>query len=197
MTRIVFTLFCLLLFLQGFAQHRVGLSASVDATNAFRFASLDGGSSSDGGTSYSLALSYWLPLNNPWNLQTGLGYLHARHTIIPNTPPDEVVPDWEVQRSLISIPFVFRRYFGSHTTRLYVDFGSSIDFERDVPEELDNNSGLSLFFSPGLEQQLGNTFSLNLAPQFQLHSLIPFQKETYHQRLIAAGVALSLLYSLD
>jgi hypothetical protein len=107
-----------------------------------------------------------------------------------------MVPDQDYSRNLISVPVVFRRYFGESSTRFFLDLGGSFDFESGVPSGLDDNSGVSILFSPGLEQKLNDTFSLNFAPQMQIYSLIPFQKDNHHRRLIAAGIEISLLYSL-
>lgn len=196
MKKLLLVLTVFSLYHSGFAQHRLGFSASIDATDAFRFTSLEGDANVDGGIGYGFSLIYMFPLNTHWHLQTALAYRHAQHTIVVNAPPNELVPDREVQRNLISVPILFRRYFGSKPTKFYLDLGSSIAFENDVPEDLDDNSGLGLIFSPGIEKPLNGTFSLNLAPQFQMYAMVPFQKGNYHRRIFTAGIALSLFYSL-
>ncbi|MEK6482494.1 outer membrane beta-barrel protein [Catalinimonas sp. 4WD22] len=196
MKQYILSFLCACFFSSGFAQHQIGISGSVDATNAVYFESLDGAGGSDGGTGYSLSLAYYYSINQNWTLQSGLTYRNAKHTITPNLPPGEMVADQDYSRNLISIPVVFRRYFGESNTRFFLDLGGSFDFERNVPSWLDDNSGVSILFSPGLEQKLNDSFALNLAPQMQIHSLIPFQQDNHQRRLIAAGIEISLLYSL-
>ncbi|MDF9797750.1 hypothetical protein OKW21_003013 [Catalinimonas alkaloidigena] len=191
-----FSLLCICFFSSGFAQQQIGASGSVDATNAIYFESLDGTASSNGGTGYSFSLAYFYSINPNWKFQSGLTYRNAKHTISPNLLPGEIAPERDYSRNLISVPVVFRRYLGESSTRFFIDIGASFDFENDAPNDLDDNSGVSILFSPGLEQKLNDSFALNLAPQLQIYSLVPFQKDHHHRRLIAAGIEFSLLYSL-
>lgn len=196
MKLILLSITFLLCVANSFAQHQIGVSGSLDATNVIYFESLDGASGADGGTAYSLSLAYFYSMNQNWTLQSGLTYRNAKHTLTPHLPPGEIAAAQHYSRNLISVPLIFRRYFGESSTRFFIDMGGSFDFERAVPSALDDNSGVSMLFSPGLEQKLNDSFALNLAPQIQIYSLIPFKQDNHQRRLIAAGVEVSLLYSL-
>jgi hypothetical protein len=92
----------------------------------------------------------------------------------------------------ISIPVTFKRYLQKN---FFFSAGTIIDFAlEDKPVRLDTQSGFGLSIGAGREFRT-RWITLDLAPELQLHSVVPFTEDDYQQRLFVAGIKIGLSFN--
>jgi len=93
---------------------------------------------------------------------------------------------------IISIPITYKRNFQNN---FFFDAGTIIDFKRkNEPVWIDTQSGFGLMFGAGKEIRIQN-FILDITPDIELHSLIPFIGEDFQQRLFVGAIRIGISYS--
>ena len=93
----------------------------------------------------------------------------------------------------ISIPVTFKRYLRNN---LFFSAGTMVDFGlQEKPERLDAQTGFGLTLGAGREFSM-RWITIDISPGVELHSVIPFTEDTYHQRLFVAGLKIGLSYNL-
>jgi hypothetical protein len=92
----------------------------------------------------------------------------------------------------ISIPVTFKRYLQNN---FFFSAGTIIDFAlHDNPVRLDAQTGFGLTIGAGREFRT-RWFTFDLAPGLELHSVVPFTEDNYHQRLFVAGLRIGFSYN--
>jgi hypothetical protein len=92
----------------------------------------------------------------------------------------------------ITIPVTLKRYFQNN---YFFSAGTIIDFALDnKPVRLDTQSGFGLSIGAGREFRT-RWITLDLAPELQLHSVVPFTEANYQQRLFVAGLTIGLSFN--
>jgi hypothetical protein len=92
----------------------------------------------------------------------------------------------------VSIPVTLKRYFQNN---YFFSAGTIIDFAlHDKPVRLDTQSGFGLTIGAGREFRT-RWITLDLAPELQLHSVVPFTEDNYQQRLFVAGLRIGLSFN--
>jgi len=93
----------------------------------------------------------------------------------------------------ISIPVTFKRYLSNN---FFFSAGTMVDFRlHEKPERLDAQTGFGLTLGAGREFRT-RWITLDISPGVELHSVVPFTEDTYHQRLFVAGLKIGLSYNL-
>jgi len=92
----------------------------------------------------------------------------------------------------ISVPVTFKRYLQND---FFLSAGTIVDFALDdKPVRLDAQTGFGLTLGAGREFRT-RWITLDLSPGLELHSVVPFTEDTYHQRLFVAGLKIGLSYN--
>jgi len=65
----------------------------------------------------------------------------------------------------------------------------------EKPVRLDAQTGFGLTLGAGREFRT-RWITFNISPGLELHSVVPFTEDTYHQRLFVAGLKIGLSYNL-
>ena len=92
----------------------------------------------------------------------------------------------------VSIPVTLKRYLQNN---FFFSAGTIIDFAvEDKPVRLDTQSGFGLTIGAGREFR-NRWITLELAPEIQLHSVVPFTEEIYQQRLLVAVLRIGFSYN--
>ena len=94
----------------------------------------------------------------------------------------------------VSIPVMLKRYLQYN---FFFSAGTIIDFAlEDKPVRLDTQSGFGLTIGAGREFRT-RWITLDLAAELQLHSVVPFTEDNYHQRLFVAGLSIGFSYNFQ
>jgi hypothetical protein len=94
---------------------------------------------------------------------------------------------------MLSIPVTIKRYLQNG---YFISAGTIIDFAPDSkPEWLDPQTGIGLTLGAGREFRT-RLITFDISPGLELHSVVPFTEDTYHQRLFVAGLKIELSYNL-
>jgi hypothetical protein len=94
----------------------------------------------------------------------------------------------------VSIPVTLKRYLENN---FFFSAGTIIDFAlEDKPVRLDTQSGFGLSIGAGREFRT-RWITLDLAPELQLHSVVPFTEDNYHQRLFVAVLSIGFSYNFQ
>lgn len=136
-------------------------------------------------------LNYLRKLSSTISLETGVAY--SRSKLIYHYFPSGVLNTEEQEIKLLSVPFGINFSFLKY---LFVSAGAIIDIEsgRTSTQATDNQSGVGLYGGVGAKYSIGK-FSIRINPFILEHSLIPFEKEAYGQRLWERGVKIGAGYS--
>jgi hypothetical protein len=92
----------------------------------------------------------------------------------------------------VSIPVTFKRYLKNN---YFFSAGTIVDFALDdKPVRIDAQTGFGLTIGAGREFRT-RWITLDLAPELELHSVVPFTEDNYQQRLFVAGLRIGLSFN--
>jgi len=92
----------------------------------------------------------------------------------------------------ISIPVTFKRYLRNN---FFFSAGTMVDFALNgKPVRLDAQTGFGLTIGAGREIRT-RWVTIDFSPGLELHSVVPFNEDNYHQRLLVAGVKIGFSYN--
>jgi len=90
---------------------------------------------------------------------------------------------------IISIPITYKRNFQNN---FFFDAGTIIDFKRkNEPVWIDTQSGFGISIGIGRNVVLSN-YTIEITPNLEIHSLIPFNSIANQQRLFVLGFKIEL-----
>lgn len=93
---------------------------------------------------------------------------------------------------LISIPVTFKRYLSDN---FFISAGTIVDFAyKGKPVRVDPQSGFGLTLGAGREYRI-HKYVINLAPEVELHSVVPFTYEDNQQRIFIAGLRIGFSFN--
>lgn len=93
----------------------------------------------------------------------------------------------------LNIPVTFKRYLRNN---FFLSAGTMVDFAlSDKPVRLDAQTGFGLTLGAGREFRT-RWITFEISPGLELHSVVPFTEDNYHQRLFVAGLKLGLSYNV-
>jgi len=147
-----------------------------------------------GKEAYSLGFRYQRPISKKFSIETGICY--SKYAII-NHLVDHNINDYlhEILKT-ISVPVLLRQYYPNN---YFLRFGSMIEFGLSRKGEYgitDAQTGFGISIGAGKEFFL-NKFSLDIAPNLDIHSIIPFSSHLFQQKLIVLGLKIGLCYNLN
>lgn len=144
-----------------------------------------------GNYSWSAGLKFSGKLSQNMRIEFAAGYsMHKAGFEL--SPP--IYPESKIYPETIktyNLPVTLYRYLNKN---FFMSIGTIIDFE--IPREsfwIDSQNGIGFSVGAGKEFQLRN-FVIDLAPNLELHSVIPFDGIKYQQRLLVFGLKLGLGY---
>ena len=190
----ILTFLCFLSFCHAFAQdnkmNNIGFFLGFGSSQVVH-TSLDGGPSFDGKSSLHYGLSYSKYINRNLAFETAISYLETeierQAGAIPNIglSQKKQLP-LELVNLRAGLKFSFLRF-------LFVNGGLLLDFEVEN-EIIDHQTGIGLGVGIGAEYIFTSGLNIFVNPYLNQHAILPFQKESYHQRLMDGGIRLGVGY---
>lgn len=147
-----------------------------------------------GKEAYSIGLKYQRSISEKFSLETGISY--SKYSTLIHFVDDGFSGDIYDNLSTISIPVLLRRYSPKD---FFFRFGSMIEFGLSRKGEYgitDAQTGFGISIGAGKEFVL-NKFSLDIAPNLDIHSIIPFSSHLFQQKLFVLGLKIGISYSLN
>ena len=140
-----------------------------------------------GRESYSVGVKYLRLFSHTLKLEFGASL--SKYKVRMETKDDYPIPNIEPfseTLSTISIPILLRL---SNFKNYFLSFGPLIEFDLPRGSEwiLDTQSGIGSTLSLGKEFSLKN-ITLEISPNLEIHSLIPFKVEDNKQRMLVFGI---------
>jgi hypothetical protein len=167
----------------------IGIQTNFGANFPIRFKSADDIFSYQGRLSYTAGVKFSRFISEKAWFDIGVCYTVHKIAMeyyldpdIDNRMPTETF-------DVFNVPIVFNRYLNNN---FYYSFGTIIDFQFPrTPSFLDKQTGFGLNLGIGKEFSIFN-FKLDISPNLEIHSLIPFSPQTNQQRLIVTGIRIGL-----
>lgn len=177
-----------------FRNAKIGITfSSFGENDVFRFNELEGAASYNSDYFRTLGISYVSVLNKWLEVETGIEY--SRHNIIiePNLPPYIDAFPRKASFSFINIPVTLRANFLKY---FFVNGGLIIDVDASTNSPIDNQTGIGVLLGLSIKYDFDFGISAFVNPYSKMHSLIPFQTEKYHQRILENGIRIGFTYDI-
>lgn len=161
--------------------------------DVFYFQSLEGAPSFDGSRFQTFGLSYVHPLNDWLELETGLDY--SKHTISINahsSPLIDTTPE-KTDISLISVPVTVRANFARF---FFVNGGLLLNKDIKSSNRIDAQSGIGGLLGIAAKYDFDFGLSVFANPYVKIYTLVPFDSENHHGRLLESGMRFGVTYNL-
>lgn len=186
----------ILLFLLIFAswecfsqnKNEVGIYYGFVESELLRTARLDGDASYDNSVGYEYGLKFLKALSGKLSVETGVNYLSTKVDITP-APTGLPVNIRQEELQIISIPVFARLSLGHY---FFANGGLIFDIQ-NTNTSFDSQSGVGMGVGIGGKLRVEN-FLFYVIPNLKRHSIIPFYKENYHQKLTELGIQIGLGY---
>lgn len=179
-----------ILFPQEFSKKVViGVYTNIGVNQPIRFKQADDVFKFRGRGSYTMGVTFSRSVTE--KIKINLGACYTVH---------KVAFDWTAEINtdnrmatetfdVFNIPIMFNRYFKK---QYYCSFGTVIDFQFPRrPSFVDTQTGFGLSFGAGKEFSISN-FILDITPNIEIHSVIPFSSVENQQRLVVFGLRIGL-----
>ncbi len=149
---------------------------------------LTGSASYDNNNSYEFGFKYLRTLSNKLSIETGINFFNTEVIITPAFTGTPVNPRQE-ELKLVSIPIFASYSLGNY---FLINGGPIIDFQSGEGS-FDSQSGIG--YGIGIKGKYNfDRFVIYVNPNFKRHSVIPFEKENYHQKLTQIGIKIGVGY---
>jgi len=147
----------------------------------------------EGQSGYMLGFKYLRIINDKIRIETGLHYSELYIYLGEDVKLDNFYQSRREQRNIISFPIAVERGFKYD---FFITAGAQIDFELNTWTKLkmDDQKGIGLLFSIGKTFHISENVYFSVAPNIKMHSVIPFDRESNHQRLFDYGIKLDITY---
>ena len=189
-TRALITLIVTLISIQCYSQNSnefriyYGFVNSKLLTNS----DLDGGAGYENENSYEFGFKYLRKISGKLFLESGINYLSTQvriTTALTGLPFSSRTEELK----MISIPIYANYTFGNY---FFINGGPILDFQ-NFKKSFDSQSGIGYSIGVGGKYDF-DKFSIFVNPNYKRHSLIPFEKESNHQKLTEFGIQVGLRY---
>jgi hypothetical protein len=189
-TKLFLTFFVAIMTIQSYSQKsnelRVyyGFSGGLLGRNNV----LVGAGSSDVENSKEFGIKYLKQLKNNLSIELGINFLKS-DLIFKGAPMIPEIPTRYEKLEMISIPiyanFTFWKY-------LFINGGPILDFQTS-DNSIDLQSGFGYSVGLGGKYEF-DQFLIFINPNYKRHSVVPFERENYHQRLKELGIQFGIGY---
>ena len=153
-----------------------------------RSENFDGGASYSNENSYEFGVKYLKKLTPKLSIETGINFMSSKVKISPNLIGANIEPYYE-NLKMISIPMFINYSIGKY---FFLNGGPVLDVQKST-ELFDSQSGFGYGIGFGGKYSF-EKFLIYLNPNFKRHSVVPFEKENYHQKLTEFGIQLGIGY---
>jgi len=133
-------------------------------------------------------MKYLKQLSDNFSIETGINYSKSDVKITPEFMGKPVQSRYE-KLEIVSIPIYANYTFWKY---LFVNGGPILDFQTS-DNSTDSQSGIGYSLGIGGKYDF-NKFLIFINPNFKRHSVIPFEKEIYHQKLTELGIQFGIGY---
>ena len=196
----VYILF-IIINLNSFSQYisnrnKLGISGSIFVNEVFRFQEIEGAGWIDNGKGFRLGFDYSSRIRyNLW-IHSGIHYLHASNDYY-SAPINPSIPQISLKQNtnLFQFPICLGYHF-LFNEMLYFRTGLTIDYQFNKKEDLfiDNQTGIGYSLEGGIKLDLENDLHINLGPEIQVLSIIPFNPGKHHQHFAIIGFNIVMGY---
>lgn len=138
--------------------------------------------------SWTIGLSFSRMLSEKLYLEIAPGYSLHRVGFELSPPIYSESKVYYETLNILSIPLTVYRYFKSD---FFLNLGTIVDFDLTRKSWIDSQNGLGLNLGAGKEFQV-KSFVFDIAPNLEIHSVIPFNSVNDQQRLLVFGLKLGL-----
>ncbi len=192
----IFILFCWMIFslpLYSQNNNKISIYYGFSSNELTRKELLDGAPSYDGKGGNLFGLGYEREIFHNFCIETGLEYSKNSIEITPSFYPEIDLTSRKVTIEILTIPIYANYTFLKY---LYANVGALIDFElnREEYDSTDNQSGIGFGLGIGGKYAFNNLI-LFVNPFYQIHAVIPFNKENYQQHLNELGLKFGIGYN--
>lgn len=150
--------------------------------------SMDGGGEYQNEKFNEFGIKYLRQLLGNFYIETGINYSKSDVKITPEFIGEPVQSRYE-KLEIVSIPIYANYTFWKY---LFVNGGPILDFQTS-DNSIDSQSGVGYSLGIGGKYDF-NKFLIFINPNYKRHSVVPFEKENYHQQLTEFGVQIGLGY---
>ncbi len=175
-------------------ESKIGITFSSFGDNdVIRFQQIEGSASYMGDKFYTFGINYVRPLNGFLDFETGIEYSNHGITVHANMPPQMDATAYPANLSLINIPVSVRLNFLKY---FFINGGFLLDIDISNSSPIDKQTGMGCSAGLGIEYDFNFGISVFINPYLKAHSLIPFSREIYPQRLVESGFRFGIMYKL-
>ncbi|WNB17853.1 outer membrane beta-barrel protein [Marivirga arenosa] len=174
-------------------KHSVGISYDyICDGGAIRFAMLAGASSYHHIQGNKIGLVYSYQMSDHFSLNSGLQY-QQNWMQTRNISSTGELQTWDFKVETINVPFLLHANILKY---LFAEAGPLLNLQTNDVDAYgtDQQSGIGFSLAAGIQYHY-NQFRVLIKPQSQIQSIIPFQKENYHSRIISNSISVALTYS--
>ena len=173
---------------------KIGISFSSFGSNSvFRVNELDGASSYDSKSFYSVGLIYVKGLNSFLEFETGLEYSNHKIMVNPGVDPGMDMTPRKAGFSLISVPATLRVNFLKY---FFINGGLFLDIGVSSNSPIDSQTGLGAVFGIALKYDFDSDIGVFVNPYSKIHSLLPLADWSNHQRVWESGLRFGVTYKI-
>jgi hypothetical protein len=133
-------------------------------------------------------IKYLRQLFDNFYIETGINYSKSDIKITPVFTGEQAPSRYE-KLEIISVPIYANYSFWKY---LFVNGGPILDFQTS-DNSTDSQSGIGYSLGIGGKYYFDN-FLIFVNPNFKRHSVVPFEKENYHQKLTELGIQFGIGY---
>lgn len=182
--KLILTLVIALVSIQAYSQssNEIQIHYGIYEAALLRNVNLDGGGSYKIENFNEFGLNYSRHISSHFHIETGIIFFNSNVEITPDFT-GEPVESRKEKLELISIPFYANYTFWNY---IFVNGGPMLDFQI-TDNSSDSQSGIGYSIGIGGKYYFDNLL-IFVNPVFKRHSVIPFEKENYHQKLTELGI---------
>jgi hypothetical protein len=169
----------------------VGIGFAFGENDLVRFEQVVGAGGHAGKGFTVFEVNYLKPFNQWMGLETGLavGKYNFRITGAPGIDFEPVNDGILTATVPVLVRLTFLKYF-------FLNAGALVDFSLSQSSYIDSQNGLGALLGIGAHYRFNSGFGIYLSPSLQGHSLVPFAREKFHERMLLSSFQLGFTYKL-